>query len=666
MVDKAHIASDPGKALIGSLDAFTKSNIEAHLAQKSDSAVVKGLITAYEDEETALHHAKGGKVAKLTLSTDGLVAGWQITNKGTKVPIWFVSEESKNAGTREQRNLWICLEEARVVLDINERLGEKGTWLACGPGLKQVVTGSLRPQEGRKTREEQAEPVHRVFDDEEKEEADRQARQEPRRLARDTEHIKNTEKLGRKDSSRPLQPPKIPTRKSSLKSLLLKAKTPSSDAQAPKLRVTTRDATISLTNADQHRAASLMKYALLMAHGKRIEAEETWLLETTPSGRSKSRRESIRTIGDGNKTEDDTESRRDQGSEGAKNLLTPQDTSRASSRQSSVHAYDVPSDNDSYSSQDRHVRSRRSAAPSPSQSLLGCRRQEADLETEPEPVLPVRRSRRDLLIELQSDEDALLREYARVSLLDSAAFKDQRDNRREVSHEIDHEAYNRDVDQADSPFNPPHAIDLGYQSTRSASGTPTASFRPPPSTEAEHRTEEESKSPVPSSLYSSLSLSSLSTLASHTPVENIAHTTPSFVGQQHAVHTPEYRSLKPTPTTPYDEEENAQSDSEPSILRSKIAEREQYRAAISKSYVGQDLQQQQQQQPQQQQQHSKDNVSRSELLFAKSKGLREKGKEISGRLAELRERQKPAGVKKRDSKWDVGDIWGHLGSNSER
>ncbi|RAR11831.1 ferric reductase [Stemphylium lycopersici] len=671
VVDKAHITTDPGKALINSLDAFTKSNIEAHLAQNRDSAVVNGLITAYEDEEVALNRAKRGKVAKLTLSTDDLVAAWQITNKGTQVPIWFVSGDSKNAGAREQRNLWICLEEARVALNIDERLGEKGTWLACGPGIKRIITRSLKRQEGQSLRDDQVDALERVFDDEEKEEADRQARQERRRLVRDTEHIKDTEKLGRKDSSRSLQPPKIPTRKSSLKSLALKAKTQPSDARAPKLRVTTRDATISLTNADQHRATSLMKYTLLMAHGKRLEAEETWLLETTPSGRSIGRRESMRTIGDGSRTEDDTESRCNQGSEaGAENLLTPQETWRASSRQPSVDdhgheserqsrregfqqpswQYDVPSDNDSHSGQEQRVRNRRSAAPSPSQSLLGYRSPEVDLETEPEPTLQVRRSRRDLLIELQSDEDALLREYARVSLLDSAAFKDQRDNRKEdVSHETDHEAYRRDIDQA------------GYQSARSASGAPTPLFRPPPSTEPEHRTDEESQPPVPSLLYSSLSLSSLSTFASHTPAENTTHAT-SFVGQQRVVHIPENRSLKPAPANPDDEEEKLQPRSEPDTLRSKkIVEREQYRAAISKPYVGQDQQQQQQQQ-----QQSKDNVSRSESLFAKSKGLREKGKEISGRLAELRERQKPAVVKKKNGKWDAGDALGHLGSNSER
>lgn len=669
VVDKAHITTDPGKALISSLDAFTKSNIEAHLAQNRDSAVVNGLITAYEDEEVALNRAKRGKVAKLTLSTDDLVAAWQITNKGTQVPIWFVSGDSKNAGAREQRNLWICLEEARVALNIDERLGEKGTWLACGPGIKRIITRSLKRQEGQSLRDDQVDALERVFDDEEKEEADRQARQERRRLVRDTEHIKDTEKLGRKDSSRSLQPPKIPTRKSSLKSLALKAKTQPSDARAPKLRVTTRDATISLTNADQHRATSLMKYTLLMAHGKRLEAEETWLLETTPSGRSIGRRESMRTIGDGSRTEDDTESRCNQGSEaGAENLLTPQETWRASSRQPSVDdhgheserqsrregfqqpswQYDVPSDNDSHSGQEQRVRNRRSAAPSPSQSLLGYRSPEVDLETEPEPTLQVRRSRRDLLIELQSDEDALLREYARVSLLDSAAFKDQRDNRKEdVSHETDHEAYRRDIDQA------------GYQSARSASGAPTPLFRPPPSTEPEHRTDEESQPPVPSLLYSSLSLSSLSTFASHTPAENTTHAT-SFVGQQRVVHIPENRSLKPAPANPDDEEEKLQPRSEPDTLRSKkIVEREQYRAAISKPYVGQDQQQQQRQQ-------SKDNVSRSESLFAKSKGLREKGKEISGRLAELRERQKPAVVKKKNGKWDAGDALGHLGSNSER
>lgn len=128
---------------------------------------------------------------------------------------------------------------------------------------------------------------------------------------------------------------------------------------------------------------------------------------------------------------------------------------------------------------------RRSAAPSPSQSLLG-----HHLEGGNASSLRPRLSRRELLLELQSDEDSVLREYARVSLQDPSSH-----------HHTRHDTPN------------------GAPSTSTAPGT-----QQPPNHTAQGADNDEF-SPPDESVYSTMSsLSSLSDLA-HATIEEATYAT---------------------------------------------------------------------------------------------------------------------------------------------
>ena len=354
----------------------------------------------------------------LALCMKGIVPGWLAVGKGIYIPAW-VEQKMGILETMRSDGVWVCLQEASMVLGIDKKLGEKDEWLAYQPVVRRRISKSTTVPDGNARK-----IVARVFDEEDKEEVDKQARRQ-----RGTDEKKGEEwdqashaKLRRDSSKSSLHPPRIPARRSSLHSLSLEmgGETETSADSSPKLKVTTRDATISLTNADQHRATSLMKYALLVAHGKRIEAEETWLLDTLPLNESLSRARGLHTIGEEDVEEEDGGIRREHAPDAAMmSHITRPESSRTCSRWNNDSDLDddklsrrttcLVEDTDSVL-EDRG-RTKRSTAPSPSQSMLGY-----NVRENQEPLFPSRRSRRELLLELQSDEDSLLREYARVSL----------------------------------------------------------------------------------------------------------------------------------------------------------------------------------------------------------------------------------------------------------
>ncbi|CAE7026840.1 hypothetical protein P3342_005863 [Pyrenophora teres f. teres] len=417
------VATSLGIPQYGRFSEYTKSNIEVHLAKKRKGEDnTSGLVSTYGSEDAALN-SKGRmgseKRGVLALRMKDMAPVWLVLGKGVYVPAW-VEQKTDNHETIKGDRVWICLLEARIVLGIDEKLGEEEEWLACQPVILQKISKRTKVPDSNSR-----EIVEKAFDEQEKEEEDKQAR----RQAGKASHAK----LRRTPSTSSLHPPHIPARRSSLNSLSLKVagSTESSADSSSKLKVTTRDATISLTNADQHRATSLMKYALLVAHGKRIEAEETWLLDTMPLNENLSRAGSLHTIGEGDTEGEDGEIRHDPAPEAdTRSHTKPVESSRTSSRWNSESDLDddessrrhVYPGEETDSVQENRARTKRSLAPSPSQSMLG-----HNVQENREPSFHSRRSRRELLLELQCDEDSLLREYARVSLQASGVFDEQRD-----------------------------------------------------------------------------------------------------------------------------------------------------------------------------------------------------------------------------------------------
>jgi hypothetical protein len=466
-------------------DAFTKQGIEAHLSHKLDNAATSGLISAYESAETALKYrpytnaqnSKGpfGQAQLLTLSMEGLGPGWMTISPSVHIPVWGQTGPQYSPISNYKANLWICLEEARVVLGLDERLGARGEWLACGLILAARVIKQVKLH----IRQPEKESVERVFDDQEKQEADKAAKRERRRREEKMEQgepqkaERGPVEVTRANSSRSLKPserPHIPVRKSSLNSLALKVSQVKDDQPPPKLAITTREARISLTYADHNRAASLMKYALLISHGKRLEAETSWLQQTTESS-DLGRASSTRTIDNGSRAEEEAESgsviRRpkqrdvthrvssdlDTIPEETRSTLTPSESSRPSSKleaQQPVNGrsdsrqrrrevqYYVPSrgGSDTHSIQEDRKRNSRSAAPSPSRSMFEHQqepsRQTAVVEETRERALRTRLSRTEHLSALLDDDDSALAEYARLSLQDPDALATEQ---RHVSHE---------------------------------------------------------------------------------------------------------------------------------------------------------------------------------------------------------------------------------------
>ncbi|KAH6867952.1 hypothetical protein BKA58DRAFT_440416 [Alternaria rosae] len=471
-------------------NALNSSSIEAHFQRN----IASSFISLYESEATASrkhpHTDKLGEdprsfdAAKMAVDTSGLTAAWVSVDKDVRLPVWFDKDKRGSDNVDDEEVLWFCLQELKTVLQVDEKLGEKDEWLACGFIPRSRVVA--RPDS---LNEEYPEGV---VNDKEIEEDYRQARRDRQRIERERLPLERQEfehRLKKTLSSGFLNAPQIPSRKSSLASVAGKAVSQSKKigSAASKIRIETRDVSVSLTNADPRRAASLMKYALLLAHEKRFEAEESWLSETTRLAGGVDRGDSTRTIDDGGcKERQSGLPDRDTGA-----YLTPPESLNGSSGRRDTRERrgrdgtdnPVARQDDDQSVQERGRRLRRSAAPSPSQSLLG-----HHLEGGKASSLRPLRSRRDLLLELQSDEDSVLREYARVSLQDPCAH-----------HRVRH----------DTPS--------GARSTSTARGT-----RQPPNYTAHDAGNEESKPPAPSVYSTMSSLSSLSDLA-HATIEEATY-----------------------------------------------------------------------------------------------------------------------------------------------
>jgi len=432
-------------------DALNKSSIEAHFQRN----VASSFISLYESKATALrkrpHTDKLGQkprsfdAAEMAIHTSGLTAAWVTVDKDVCLPVWFDKDKQGSDNADDEEVLWFCLQELKTVLQVDEKLGEKDEWLACG-----FIPGSRVVTRHDSSNEEYPEGV---VNDKEIEEAYIQARRDRQRIEGERLQVdvpESEHRLKKTLSSGFLKAPQIPSRKSSLASLDGKVVSQSKKTAvgASKLRVETRDVSVSLTNADPRRAASLMKYALLLAHEKRFEAEESWLSETTRLAGGVDRGDSTRTIDDvGRRERRSGFVERDNGA-----YLTPPGSPIASSGRRGMHErrgrdgadnpvkrYEVARQDDEGSIQERGRRMRRSAAPSPSQSLLG-----HHLEVRPTSSLRPRLSRRELLLELQSDEDSVLREYARVSLQGPSAH-----------HHTRHDTLNDAASTWTSPSAPP-------------------------------------------------------------------------------------------------------------------------------------------------------------------------------------------------------------------
>ncbi|RMZ70066.1 ferric reductase [Pyrenophora seminiperda CCB06] len=621
----------------GKYSEYTKSNLEAHLARKpEDDHATSSLVSTYESEAAALKCATysnkridSEKKGTLALCMKGIIPGWLVLAKGVHVPVWI--EQKRDLTETVKDDVWICLQEARIVLGIDERLGEKEEWLACPPVIRHKISKSM---------------VERtVVDDEEREEPDkRQARRQQHRMDENEGEAQCDQashaKLRRSSSKASLlPPPHIPTRKSSLRSLSRKitslpeeSSSATAASSSPKLKITTRDATISLTNADHHRATSLMKYALLVAHGKRIEAEETWLLETVPLNQSVSRAGSLHTIGEeGDVQGEEEEEDGDIGCEGAapetdtRSYITPPESWRGSAHQCNSDYYDADDDHntsaraatcqgeDSDSIPEDRGRTKRSTAPSPSRSMLSQHVQKMR-ETLP---LPPRRSRRELLLELQTDEDSLLREYARVSLQASAVFDGQvaRDAGQQGSRTASSSHRQRQAHPRQDTFvaedKDPSSSSSARQRNRLAA---SAYYTPPP--------------PPQSTIYT-------------TPTTPRLHQNTPQTSSPTLVNTPPSPSLYATPPS---------SSSQRTLLRKTDNDT------------------------------GTPTPSKSEALMARGKGLREKGREISNRLAEIRERLPRAAEERRGGREEEGegrverrkkgsgkvdDLWGDIAEREE-
>lgn len=425
----------------------------------------------------------------MAIDTSGLTAAWVSVDQGVHLPVWFDNDKQESDNVDDEEVLCFCLQELKTVLQVDEKLGENDEWLACGfiPESRVVICHDSSNEEYPEG----------VVNDKEIEEDYRQARRDRQRIEGERLQLDRQEsehRLKKTLSSGFLNAPQVPSRKSSLASVAGKAVSQSKKTAtgASKLRIETRDVSVSLTNADPRRAASLMKYALLLAHQKRFEAEESWLSETTRLAGGVDREDSTRTVDDGNRRE------RRSGLPDRENgaYLTPPESPNGSSGRRGMHErrgrdgtdnpvsrYEIARQDDEQSVRERGRRLRRSAAPSPSQSLLG-----HHLEGGKASSLRPRRSRRELRLELQSDEDSILREYERVSLQDPSAH-----------HHIRHDTPN------------------GARSTSTARG-----IRQPPNHTAHDAGNEEPNPPAPSVYSTMSSLSSLSDLA-HATIEEATY-----------------------------------------------------------------------------------------------------------------------------------------------
>ncbi|CAG5152916.1 uncharacterized protein ALTATR162_LOCUS2961 [Alternaria atra] len=652
-------------------DALNKSSIEAHFQRN----VASSFISLYETEDTASrkrpHTEKvRGKsqpydAVKVEIDTTGMTPAWICVEYGVHIPVWFEQQSRQSEDVHNGEILWFCLEEVKAVFLMDNGLGEKGEWLACGsiPQGRVIIH----------SKSSDSEPPRRVFNDEEKHKSDRQARCD--RIRTENERVRLNQQefahIFKKKESIKISP-QIPNRKSSLKSLACKAVSePKEEAnKGSKLSLTIRNEEFSWTNAEPQRAASLMKYAILMAHEKKTEAERTWISDTAPSAGDLDRVESRRMIENRSHKEKHNDfAARDLGTP-----MTPPDSPKNSLRRPNTHErrgrengedstqrYELAQYDDDQLSRNVRTRVHRSAAPSPSQSML-----RFHFEGENEHSFYPRRSRRESLLELQSDQDSVLREYARVSLQDPTIPQHVASRTRHRNINEDSKSRIHNYEDSQSLFS------LRDRCVTSTSSPPAlVPIHNPPSSRGTRDEANETSyvNPRPPSLYSSMnSLASLSTFEHASIGEAL------YVSVEPASHVKEVeiRSKKESGSGPRSSgrESSVQSIPAPQL---PVTEGDAQLEAMMASFPAYDLQVQPEQfereaLPPPQSELSPKSVSvppapvptltpvpsKSEVFLAKAKCLGEMGREITSRIAEIKERQSKPKAKK--EKWDLG-VW---------
>jgi hypothetical protein len=439
-------------------DALNRSTIEAHFQRN----VASSFISLYESKNTASkkrpHIVKGREETPsydaivVDVDTSGMVPAWMSMGNGVHIPVWFEEDIREPEGGHHEEVLWFCLEEVKKVLSMDLNLGEKGEWLACGYIPQSRVTIHSASSISK--------PLQRVSNDEEKYEADRQARcerirVEDERLPLDQKRHEHMAEEAQSSCS-VKAPPSIPTRKSSLGSLACKdiGERKKEVSAGSKISCKTRNVRITVTNADPHSAASLMKYAILMAHGRKTESDETWHAETASLAGDSNRSESILTIENGVPNEE----RSGFTARHVGTPMTPPASPKERSRQLDTlgrrrHGngkdltlrHELAQRDDGQCLEEEPRSLRRSAAPSPSHSMLKSHQERGNAAS-----FQDCRSRRDLLIELQSDQDSVLREYAQVSLQDPIILQQVHDHslRGSTSYDVESRTHNQDDSQS--------------------------------------------------------------------------------------------------------------------------------------------------------------------------------------------------------------------------
>lgn len=145
-------------------DSLSTKGIETHLESKNRKLEVTNFISAYDSEATALKfpppsfssNVKDGtqRITKLIIDTQGLVPAWAITTTTTQIPIWIeqgalpkvpkgVLHMTPEGFAAFEATAWICLDEARALLNLKEGVGERGEWLACGYIPRERVCGQV-------------------------------------------------------------------------------------------------------------------------------------------------------------------------------------------------------------------------------------------------------------------------------------------------------------------------------------------------------------------------------------------------------------------------------------------------------------------------------------------------------------------------------------------
>jgi hypothetical protein len=495
-------------------DALNRSTIEAHFQRN----VASSFISLYESKKTASRKrpyivkvredTPSYEAIVVDVDTSGMVPAWMSIGNGVHIPVWFEEVIREPEEGHHEEVLWFCLEEVKKVLSMDVNLGEKGEWLACGyiPQSRVIIHSTSS----------NSEPLQRVSNDEEKYGADRQAhceriRVENERLQLDQKRLERMAEKAQSSCSFKVLP-SIPTRKSSLGSLACKdiGERKKEVSAGSKITCKTRNVRITVTNADPHSAASLMKYAILMAHGRKTEGEETWHAETASLAGDSNRSESILTI----ENEVPNEKRSGFTARHVGTPMTPPASPKERSRQLDkldrrrhgngkdlTLRHELAQRDDGQCLEEEPRSLRRSAAPSPSHSMLKSHHERGNVAS-----FQDRRSRRDLLIELQSDQDSVLREYAQFSLQDPIILQQVHDHSRHDSTSYDAESRTHNQEDSQSP------IPLSNHPTASTPSFLVPAHHPHSTHDTQNKGREPPRvvPPAPSSHSTTTSLSSLS------------------------------------------------------------------------------------------------------------------------------------------------------------